>query len=119
MTRKLLTDEHAARYTPGAPYRPSNGSEGDYFQAKWCDDCQHCGDVGLGAWGCKKEIDLMSMAYEIGEPGYPPEWIYGPDGQPMCTAHQRENAVPEWGDGIPINVMAEFMGSGERREGER
>jgi hypothetical protein len=25
---------------------------------------------------------------------------------------------PEWGDGIPINVMAEFMGSGERREGE-
>jgi hypothetical protein len=25
---------------------------------------------------------------------------------------------PEWGDGIPINVMAEYMGSGERREGE-
>jgi hypothetical protein len=25
---------------------------------------------------------------------------------------------PEWGDGIPINVMAEFMASGERREGE-
>jgi hypothetical protein len=24
---------------------------------------------------------------------------------------------PEWGDGIPINVMAEYMGSGERREG--
>jgi hypothetical protein len=23
-----------------------------------------------------------------------------------------------WGDGIPINVMAEFMDSGERREGE-
>jgi hypothetical protein len=36
----------------------------------------------------------------------------------MCTAHQCENAVPNWGDGIPINVITEFMGSGERREGE-
>jgi hypothetical protein len=25
---------------------------------------------------------------------------------------------PEWGDGIPINVMADFMDSGERREGD-
>ena len=41
--RRIYTDEDAARYfkaSAGKPYRPSNGTEGEMFQAAWCAQCE-------------------------------------------------------------------------------
>ena len=70
----------------GESYRPSNGSEGWAFQSRWCDRCK--GDENYSdtkpELGC--QILLRSLCCNIGEPGYPTEWIYGDDGVPKCTA---------------------------------
>ncbi|MGU3475709.1 hypothetical protein [Methylobacterium sp. D48H] len=65
----------------GQPYRPSNGSEGEYFAAVWCSGCSR--RHGFAGQGCM--IFVASMAHGINEPGYPEEWQYGADGQPGCT----------------------------------
>ena len=63
-------------------YRPANGSEGADFMALWCDRCR--ADAGFGEGdGCR--ILAATMAYPIGHPGYPEEWIYGDDGRGKCT----------------------------------
>lgn len=50
------------------PYRPSNGTEGDIFRARFCDRCTRdfgrtCTIYNAAFWG------------DIDEPGYPPEWV--------------------------------------------
>lgn len=71
-------------------YRPSNGTEGEYFYATWCRHCQrdaeHRADP-INADGC--EILLRSYALDITDPEYPSEWTYR-DGEPVCTAFVRE-----------------------------
>jgi hypothetical protein len=59
------------------PYRPSNGTEGDLFQAKFCDRCQK-----------QKRCTILpkTMAFDVGDPGYPPQWIRDDAGDPTCTA---------------------------------
>ena len=85
----------------GDLYRPSNGTEGEYFFDAWCRKCQR--DKAMRE-GCdlddcddNERCDLIaaSMAFDIDEDGYPKEWRYGKDGQPCCTAF-----VPA-GDPIP------------------
>ncbi len=66
---------------PEKPYQPSNGSEGDFFMAEWCNRCAHEGDEE-GFDYCPI-IDL-SMTYDVMDPEYPKEWIYR-DGKPTCT----------------------------------
>lgn len=73
---------------PGAPYRPSNGTEGLCFIAGWCEHCardlemngtkrtEDCGDED---W-----CEILGRSFRSDEPL--PEWIYGEDGQPKCTA---------------------------------
>ena len=34
--------------------------------------------------GCPIIANVMALA--IDDPDYPPAWVYGPDGQPMCSA---------------------------------
>lgn len=50
------------------PYRPSNGTEGAEFLAKWCERCLH-DDVGF----CP--ILDRTLIHEIGDPAYPKEWV--------------------------------------------
>lgn len=65
------------------PYRPANGTEGDFFMEDFCYRCKHdsednpCEILGLTFW------------YSIGDPKYPGEiWIVDDDGlsNPRCTA---------------------------------
>lgn len=75
------------RTQAGKPYRPSNGSEGDYFMAAWCAGCRRRGGE---ANACR--ILVMSMGLGITDPEYPREWAYGSDGQPECAAFQDKHA---------------------------
>lgn len=70
-------------------YRPANGSEGEGFMEQFCYRCKHDNypDGPESEW-C--QILANSMCFEIDEPGYPDEWIYGEDGQPKCTAFERQ-----------------------------
>lgn len=79
-------------FTPkdGKPYRPSNGTEGDMFQEGWCAHCKR--DKAFRADPDREEgcnILARSMAYSVGEQGYPVEWIWQ-RGRPVCTAFDDE-----------------------------
>lgn len=67
-------------------YRPSNGSEGEVFQAKWCDHCLN-DDVENEDY-C--EILNNSLIFGAQDDGYPDEWIIGKDGHPKCTAFESD-----------------------------
>lgn len=58
------------------PYRPSNGTEGEGFEARWCQRCAN--DDYEGGVYC--EILGAAMANE-----QPAEWVYR-NRQPCCTA---------------------------------
>lgn len=66
------------------PYRPSTGTEGADFMDHFCGNCIHdeeYRETGFG--GCKIAAD--SLAFNVGDPEYPKEWVIGADG-PICTA---------------------------------
>ena len=92
----FLTAQHAllnvANRPPCAPYRPSNGTEGELFRAYFCSQCKHRDDDVAG--GC--EIALRAYAYDIDDPSYPAQWIHGPDGQPMCTEFEYVRYREQW-----------------------
>jgi hypothetical protein len=73
-------------------WRPSNGSEGDWFMAQFCDLCRK--DDPEKEILC--EIIYKSMAYEVDDPEYPKEWVeYDNPESPMgtsvkCTAFESE-----------------------------
>lgn len=72
------------------PYRPSNGTEGAIFMARFCDQCaRHCEDKPC-------EILGRTLLWSIDDEDYPKEWVqsaYG--GNPRCTAF-----IPE-GEKLP------------------
>lgn len=73
------------------PYRPSNGTEGDIFHATWCSHCE-----AVRRWRADPDappcmIELRAMAFEIGAPDYPTEWVLDWDTRrPRCTAFVEE-----------------------------
>lgn len=72
------------------PYRPSNGTEGEIFYDNWCVRCHR----EAGASKCR--IYGRSMMYNIGDKGYPKEWIrdVGPwPGNPRCTAFEEPHPI--------------------------
>lgn len=73
----------------GKLYRPSNGSEGEWFQHQWCNRCEKDRREDRP---CK--ILSRSMAYDIDEPGYPREWVYAENGHPMCTKFEPIESHP-------------------------
>jgi hypothetical protein len=79
-------------------YRPSNGTAGAGFQEHWCDHCARDAAFRDGgpdvdpALGC--QILAATFVYEITDPKYPKEWIYGPDGWPKCTAFTTDPKCP-------------------------
>lgn len=92
----LFTTDHAAanakhvKATGDRAYRPSNGSEGEMFFSRWCYRCTK-DDYGAGKY-CP--IIGLSMALGVDDEGYPGEWIIGDDGQPRCTAFDRDWRKP-------------------------
>lgn len=75
---------------PGEPYRPCNGSEGEYFMAMWCEECARDKEMNGTCHAEGREADdgdwceIIGRSFRSDEPL--PEWVYGADGQPMCTA---------------------------------
>lgn len=72
------------------PYRPSNATDGDGFEAQWCSRCTK--DRGPGRI-CG--ILTRAMAHEIEHPKYPPEWVRT-DEHPWgtCTAFVEHAVTP-------------------------
>ncbi len=60
-------------------YRPSNGSEGMDFMARWCDKCVR----DQPSKPCR--ILGRTMAFDLKDKQYPHEWIEDDNG-PRCTA---------------------------------
>ena len=93
MPGKLYTGDLAKLYRedPDKKYRPSNGSEGEMFQALFCEECVHDAAFrktgGEGGEGC--DILMKTMFLGVDDEGYPPEWTYDAEGQPQCTAFQQ------------------------------
>ena len=69
---------------PGQKYRPSNGSEGEMFRARWCAECKH-DDYDAGRY-C--EILGATLCLMADDPDYPQEWTFDDDGHPICTAFE-------------------------------
>jgi hypothetical protein len=68
-------------------YRPSNSTEGWWFESQFCERCKH-----MAAWladdrndAC--DINTRALALEIDHPNYPTEWIEIQSG-PLCTAFE-------------------------------
>ncbi len=76
-------------------YRPSNGSEGMGFTAKYCENCIHDNPDPNSPKKC--EILTFTMCFDVYEPEYPFEWIER-NGVPLCTKFVKW----DWGnDGDP------------------
>jgi hypothetical protein len=82
---------------PGEPYRPCNGSEGEYFHSMWCEECERDKAMNGTAYSEGREPDdddyceILNRSFRDDEPL--PEWVYGDDGQPKCTAFVRLGSV--------------------------
>lgn len=62
------------------PYRPSNGTEGDFFIEVQCGGC-------VKRKTCR--IPRLTMLYDEAHPLYPKEWVSDDDGQNLrCTARE-------------------------------
>lgn len=73
----------------GQPYMPSNGTEGACFHEMHCAKCER--DAVMNGSATVEQADLdPSMYCEILGRSFRddslPEWKFGPDGGPMCTA---------------------------------
>jgi hypothetical protein len=87
MYTEMMAEAMKAR--AGEKYQPSNGTEGHLFMCEYCECCarDHF-DHETGEGGC--EILSLTMLFNKDDKEYPSEWIIGSDGQPTCTAFERE-----------------------------
>jgi len=71
------------------PYRPSNGTEGEFFMARFCYRCTWETDFRRDPGsndGCS--ILAYTFAYDIDDPNYPEEWIEEAAG-PRCLSFEQ------------------------------
>jgi len=69
-------------------YRPSNGTEGEAFEARFCDRCAE--EERLRAGGdASCMIHMATYAFDVDHECYPAEWIVDHAG-PRCTAFRPE-----------------------------
>lgn len=71
---EAIWDHGSTEILNGEPYRPSSGSEGDWFMGGWCEQCSRLNSCS---------IPVMSMAGE-----QPPEWVYW-DRKPICLGWEQ------------------------------
>lgn len=74
------------------PYRPSNGSEGSAFEAKFCGTCAKW-DSTVEPEGFERGCDIQLAAAFFGasEENYPEEWVQGGGAGPRCTAYAQRD----------------------------
>jgi len=82
-------------------YRPSNGTEGEWFIGNWCGNCARDKSIleGISLDECdddqKCDIIARTFAYDMNHPDYPTEWVRTENG-PICTAFvQHGESIPE------------------------
>lgn len=95
---------------PIRPYRPGTGTEGMCFQEEFCCRCVKDAAVNRSddpEWedGCK--LLAAAYAFNIGEKGYPTEWIIVGD-EPQCTAFV-EDVGQQW-PALPTSYELEAAG---------
>jgi len=61
-------------------YRPSNGTEGEAFISRWCDNCMREGDELAPC-----HILTATLIFPVTAPEYASQWVRTPAG-PRCTA---------------------------------
>jgi hypothetical protein len=67
-------------------YRPSNGSEGDWFMESFCIKCKHEYYLRTGKDNARQcKILDATMMLNIDNPQYPKEWTYDDNDNPICT----------------------------------
>jgi len=77
------------------PYRPSNGTEGMWFDSQWCEHCARDAAWRENVNNDPCEILNLTFALDINHPEYPKEWIKDDDGgNPRCTAHTEDPSCP-------------------------
>ena len=76
----------------GAPFQPSNGTEGIMFCEKFCDQCLNCHPNPDKNPQC--DILMLTMCFYPTDKEYPKEWIFNEEGWPVCTAWQKW----DWGN---------------------
>lgn len=73
----------------GKYFMPSNGTEGDVFTQAFCMNCINCDPNPDG----KKQCDIWARSMlhwmEPNHPEYPKEWVFNPEGWPVCTSWQK------------------------------
>ena len=77
-----------------APYRPSNGTEGEYFMEAFCFHCERDRAFQENpdqADGCP--ILAKTFALDVTDPEYPQEWITDDKGA-RCTAFTMDPTCP-------------------------
>ena len=78
------------------PYRPSNGTEGDMFMRTFCHRCEKDRE-----WREHERNSCLilgnAFAFNIGEEGFPAEWVYDDEGEPSCTAFELSPVVSAGG----------------------
>lgn len=84
-----------SEYTPTKPYRPSNGTEGMMFTARFCDRCKRDEPARRDDFENGCPIYAATMAYELDDAKYPREWIVNAIGDPYdatarCTAFEHD-----------------------------
>lgn len=99
---------------PGAPYRPSNGTEGEIFFESWCTKCAR--DAHMNSGKDYDECEESEICPIIADAfrGQVKEWVWKgepwADGSyPMCTAF-----VPV-GQPIPGPTAEELEAAGQTR----
>lgn len=67
----------------GQKYRPSNGSEGVWFETEFCSQCRHMHPDPDKKPAC----DIWARAFlcSVNDPEYPAEWQYDDQDEPTCT----------------------------------
>jgi hypothetical protein len=78
------------------PYCPSNGSEGEGFEERFCNRCEREAEyrsTGDGRTGCT--ILTAAYMFDMKEAEYPSEWITNEKGDSRCTAFEDESKVTD------------------------
>lgn len=85
--------EQFFKQNAGKPYRPANGTEGDFFYGAYCRDCIRERALRADPEGFGLGCPIAGRSFficDVNDPAYPKEWIYGADGQPTCTAFEHD-----------------------------
>jgi hypothetical protein len=86
-------------------YRPSNGTEGEYFISEFCQNCIH-DNPDYDAKSPRCDILTLTMCLDASDPNYPSEWVYDENDRPTCTKFVKWDWDNDGDPGDPDNPLA-------------